>query len=468
MRSESGHAWAWEEFGQVEVADRRLKPRALNVALRAMERGGGRISDVFCNAAERQGAYDLLEGGRVSGETLMAAMGAACVDRCAGAEFVFVPIDGSSIQVVDRGKRTDLGLVGTYTNDARGLQVVSALAVSEAGTPLGLCAQTWWARPTKRRKRGPSTYLPVHERESRYVVQTIQDVIRRYEDSECTPWMVIDRGGDATVILDELVQNGATFTVRASWNRRVKGRRAKGYLRETLAEQRTQLHYNVHVPAGHTRMERTAHVAVRVASVEINVKHDWRAKRENPTLNVVWVRENRAPPGEKPLDWMLYTSEPIDTAEDILRIVRSYTMRWRIEDLHKTWKSGHCRVEETQLRSIAAVKTWATFLVAVATRIERLRHLARTDPDLPATVELTDVEVEALRLLKQQQKKKTEVVGDAVPTIGVAVRWIADLGGYTGKSSGGPPGATTLGRGLEDLAVATRLLASLRATQKKR
>ena len=34
-------------------------------------------------------------------------------------------------------------------------------------------------------------------------------------------------------------------------------------------------------------------------------------------------------------------------------------------------------------------------------------------------------------------------------TIGQAVTHIAEIGGYTGKSSGGPPGSTTIGRGLE-------------------
>ncbi|HEV3192207.1 MAG TPA: IS4 family transposase [Polyangiaceae bacterium] len=463
MRSDDEtRAWAREEFGDLEVPDGRLRPRIFRMARRAMERGGGRISDVFVDAAERQGAYDLLEGGRVSGEALGCAMAAACVARSESSAFVFVPIDGSSIQVVDRGRRTDLGLVGTYTNNARGLQVVSALAVSLSGVPLGLAAQTFWARPTKRGKRGPSTYRPVAERESRHVVQTIQDVVSRFQATECAPWMVIDRGGDATVILDELVRGASRFTVRASWNRRVRSGRSPTYLRECLAKKSTTLHYDVQVTAGYKRAARTARVAVRTATVQLNVAHDWRAKRANPTLNVVWVREERAGRGEKPLDWMLYTNAPIATPQEILQIVRSYTMRWRIEDFHKTWKSGHCCVEATQLRSIAAVKTWATLLAAVAARIERLRHLARVEPDAPASVELSDLEIEALKLLKRQQKKKTEIVGTGIPTIGVAVRWIADLGGYTGKSSGGPPGATTIGRGLEDLAVATRLLKSLR------
>jgi Transposase DDE domain. len=279
--------------------------------------------------------------------------------------------------------------------------------------------------------------------------------------------MVIDRGGDATVILDELVQKDALFTVRASWNRRVHGGVTR-YLRQVMAKKSVQLHYDVHVPAGHKRVERTARVVVRAASVELNVAHDWRAKRENPTVNVVWVRELRALRGQKPLDWMLYTSAPVITREQLQLVVRSYTMRWRIEEFHKTWKSGHCCVEATQLRSVAAVKTWATMLAAVAARVERLKHLARVEPHAPATVELSDLEIEALKRLKHQQKKKTETVGPGIPTIGVAVRWLADLGGYTGKSSGGPPGSTTIGRGLEDVAVAARLLKSLRDDEEMR
>ena len=70
--------------------------------------------------------------------------------------------------------------------------------------------------------------------------------------------------------------------------------------------------------------------------------------------------------------------------------------------------------------------------------------------------------------MKLQRKKKTEVIGPGIPSIELAVRWIADLGGYTGKSSGGPPGATTIGRGLDDLAIATALFRGLKAAGKMR
>jgi len=92
----------------------------------------------------------------------------------------------------------------------------------------------------------------------------------------------------------------------------------------------------------------------------------------------------------------------------------------------------------------------------------------RNHPELPATEELSTYEIDALLLLKRKQKKRTESVPDGIPTIAQATRWIADLGGYTGKSSGGPPGSVTIRRGLERLAFAAALLRELDAAGKLR
>jgi hypothetical protein len=126
-------------------------------------------------------------------------------------------------------------------------------------------------------------------------------------------------------------------------------------------------------------------------------------------------------------------------------------MRWRIEEFHRTWKSGASNVERTQLRSRNAVIRWATMLGVVAARIERIKRLGREQPERPASDELSPVEIEVLVVLKREIKKRTEVIRDAMPTMAEASLWLAELGGYTGKSSGGPPGSITIGRGLERL-----------------
>jgi hypothetical protein len=150
---------------------------------------------------------------------------------------------------------------------------------------------------------------------------------------------------------------------------------------------------------------------------------------------------------------MLLTNATVRTFKQAKKIVFGYCQRWRVEDFHKSWKTGCCNVEQTQLGHMTHVLRWATMLATIAMRVERLKHLARSQPDLPASTELSDIEIEALRAAKTRIKKRTETISDEMPTIAQAVRWIADLGGYTGKSSGGPPGSITIARGLELLHV---------------
>jgi hypothetical protein len=196
-------------------------------------------------------------------------------------------------------------------------------------------------------------------------------------------------------------------------------------------------------------------MVLRAKHVTLRLRDKWARKQFDLPMNVVLIQES----GKRPdrVEWLLLTNQPIATLEQVMAIVRGYSMRWRIEEFHKTLKTGACNTEELQLHSSARVIRWATILSAVAARIERLKHLARATPNLPASEELTKAELLALVLLKRRRKKATEVLPEH-PTISDATRWIAELGGYTGKSSGGPPGTITIGRGLERLAIATEAI----------
>jgi Transposase Tn5 dimerisation domain len=116
-----------------------------------------------------------------------------------------------------------------------------------------------------------------------------------------------------------------------------------------------------------------------------------------------------------------------------------------------------------QLRTIEGASTWATLLAAVAIRAERLKHLARNDPNAPASIELTPTEIEATILLKRRQKKRTESIPDGVPSIANAVLWIAELGSFAGKR-GDQPGAVTIARGLDKVRTAAEIIEHLRAS----
>jgi DDE family transposase len=264
---------------------------------------------------------------------------------------------------------------------------------------------------------------------------------RVFDSAGVRACFLIDREGDSRALLLKLLGSGADFIVRSAYDRRLQSESAdRRYLRAVLGATRPLGSYRLAVAAGPHRAARQARMQLHVARVCLRLC-DERTKRSTAvTVTAVWARERGTTPrGETPIDWLLLTNQPVANLADAKRIAHGYSQRWRIEEFHKTWKSGACQVESTQLRKEHAVRVWATLQAAVATRIERLKYLARHEPDQPATVELSHDEIRAVILLKREYKSRTEHVPDTLPTIGLATRWIADLGGYTGKSSGGPP-----------------------------
>lgn len=216
----------------------------------------------------------------------------------------------------------------------------------------------------------------------------------------------------------------------------------------------------VEIPETARHPSRQAVLDVRAARVPLVLRDRYYCERKVVELTVIWARE-RGHRGSK-IDWTLITNVDVKSAADACEAIRRYARRWRIEDFHRTWKSGLCNVEATQLRSPSAVIKWATILAAVASRAERLRHLYRETPHAPASAEFSSTEIEAIVLLKSEDSRRERITAEGL-TIVKAIRWIAHLGGYVGNRGSGPPGATTIARGLERVDQASSLLAKLQS-----
>jgi len=448
--------WAIEEFKDTDLGHGSRTTRLIRMAARAAMQPGGKISEVFNVPAEAEGAYRWLENPSVQVEALVTGVARACAVRCAEYPFVYIPVDGSSVSLVDVELAKDFGPLGTHRQGGRGVKVLGAIAVSPEGVPLGVSALEWWSRPAFTKHKKSNGARKTKEKETQRwldaVTHTCESFARFAPETRC--WFQLDREADSWPLLHHLAETPHFFTVRSSQDRRLAGStpaRAK-FLRAKLAKAPIFAELNIDVAAGHGRRARSARLVVRAATVVLELRDPWSKKCRPLSVQAVWVRERGTTlPGETPLDWLLLTNHAVDTSEDALLVVRGYCQRWRIEDFHKTWKSGACNVEDSQLRSTAHVTKWATLLATVAIRIERLKFLARTEPDVTASIELTSHEIRALVLWKRRTKKRTEAVPQDSPTMGQAVLWIAQMGGYTGKSSGGPPGAITIARGLDRL-----------------
>ena len=458
--------WAFEEFRHSRIDDARWRRRLVEMGAQAARRPAGRVAETFRDDAGRQGAYGLLESDAVGPEEVAAGVFAACALRSAEYPFVFCPVDGTSLKLVDRSGCKDFGSVGTYANGARGLKVMNAMVLSPDGVPLGLSAQKWWSRPHRRRRKHRNR-LPPERKESGHWLEVIRQTRQVMSDhapgTRC--WFQLDREGDAWPMLMEAGREDHWFTVRSGHNRRVRlpGGRRRSKLHTVVVKQPVMTTCTLDVKAAPKRKARKAHLEVRACTLTLDFL-DKRTRRRFPmAVNVVQIRERGTTPrGEKPIVWTLLTNYPIATERHLLAVVSGYSMRWRIEELHRSWKGGACRVEQMQLRSAGAAIKWATILIAVAVRIERIKQLSREQPHRPATDEFSPLEIRAVALLRFGKSAKARVPDGTVPSIEEVTLWVAQIGGYTGKaSSGGPPGSTTLARGLKDVRTAVQALEAL-------
>lgn len=453
--------WAFEEFGAAKLSDGRWTRRLVAMGAEAARQPAGKVSEVYRDPAMRQGAYGLLESPDISPDEVSRAMFSATARRAAReAEFVYCAVDGSSLTLVDRDRAKGFGPIGTRSQGRRGLKVMSALAVSAEGVPLGLTSQRWWVRSETRHPRHRDRRTP-QQKETRHWMEAMAQTREALKTNApgIRIWYQLDREGDAWPIIMPADADGHWFTIRASRNRRVvlsDGRIS--YLRDVLAQAPVTAQYALEVRPARNRTERLATMVIRACAVELQFRDKRTKQRFSKTVNVVWAREqDTTPPGEAPIEWLLLTNRPIETAEHVIQVVVGYSMRWRIEEFHRAWKSGVCRVEETQLRSTNAVTIWATILAAVAVRVERLKQLSREQPDLPATQEFSPVEIRAVAILRFG-KGANQKLGTAPLTVAQVTTWIAEIGGYTGKSSGGPPGSITIARGLKDVRIVVKTL----------
>jgi hypothetical protein len=452
-------AWAWEEFGKAELGDFRNTRRAVRMAAQAVKTPGGRLTTVFADENELEGAYDFLENDRVEHIAIGRGIAAGCAERCARLPFAWIVVDGTSLSLKDATGDKRFGPIGNESRGARGIKAITVFVLDPNGTPQGLGQFDWWIRtPAPLRDDGKSKVdngkRKVKDKETQRWLDAIGNTREVWQQHAPATkrWWVIDREADSWSLLLEACRDNDWMTIRSKVNRRVKAMGQDNvYLRDALAAQHVLDEFELSVPQGPKRTARLARMQMRCCQVTLDMHEKWSKKKHPLTVNVLWVYEvGTAPVGEEPLDWVLLTNHPIDTLEDACLVLFSYTQRWRIEDFHRAWKSAGCCVENNQLRGPDQVIKWAMILATVAARAERLKLLARNEPKLPASVELTPYEITAIRALHRRRAKPGERIA-RMPTIDKAVLWIAQLGGYTGKSSGGPPGAMTIMRGLERL-----------------
>jgi hypothetical protein len=267
--------WAIEEFKDVELGHGSRTTRLIRMATEIAMRPAGKVSEVFTTAADAEGAYRWLENSAVQVDALVAGVGRACAVRCAEHAFVYVPVDGSSVSLVDLAHAKDFGALGAGHKAGRGVKVLGAIAVSPEGASLGVCALEWWSRPLRPKARKHNASRSTQEKETQHWLDAVTHTCEHF--AACAPqtrcWFQLDREADSWSVLHHLAATPHYFTVRASRDRRL-AHSTPGhpkYLRKKMARAPVMGEMQLDIAPGPGRQARRAQLVLRATTVRLEL-----------------------------------------------------------------------------------------------------------------------------------------------------------------------------------------------------
>ena len=451
--------WAETELRGTKLKDRR-RVNSFIRAVTAIYRQPQLSLSAALGHGLRQAAGDLFQHRDTRVANLLAGHVTATAARCRGYERVVVPQDTTYFTY---GQNQIVGL-GPLNGTAQGLVGHAALALSPDGVPLGVLALRLWGDLAHPIPDGPVQVEPEVVRcESAKWEVTLADVQQALPE-DLPVLVVADREADVTAYLRAPRRPGVDLLIRAVGKRVVAGAAAAAAATETAEQLPTDRgplaavvaaapvlgEHTLAVPArpaqaGRAAQKaRTAYLAVRVAAVTLPAVPATRRRAGQPAVALwaIQAQEQEPPAGVEPLCWLLLTTVAVENLQEAIRMLEDYTLRWTIERLHYTLKSG-LKAESLQIDDAHSLSHGLATYYLVAWRLLYVTHLARETPQVPATTVFTAVEVQVL----------AAVSGQPVGTLASAVREIARLGGYEPyRNKRLPPGVKVMWWGLQRLA----------------
>jgi Transposase DNA-binding/Transposase Tn5 dimerisation domain len=451
--------WAMEEMATADLGDERLDARVVTLLSALGSRPNLSIPAACGGRAEMQAAYRFFDNDKVTFAKVLEPHLQRTRERVAEQSVVLLVQDTSEIDLTRPEQEVEGA--GDLDGARRGFLLHELHAFTPDGTPLG----TAWAEVLNRtdgvshapaaEKRAQRKQLPIEAKESlRWLtgLRQARALAQQTPNTQCV--CLADSEGDIYELFAEpRGERPVQWLIRACQDRALEGQRGqhvrdqvlgtaalyevdllvRGRQAKTTAEDRARRQ---------NRETRQAKVEVRAATLTLRPPD--RPDRQLPpvTVNVVLVREPNPPPGEPPVEWLLLTTLPIDTPEQVRTIVAYYCVRWNIEVFFRTLKSG-CRIERRRFEHVDRVLPCLAICLIVAWRTLYVCRLGRECPDLDCEALFEPSEWKAVWVAVHRKKPPRKV-----PRLAEMVHLIASLGGYVERPHS-EPGAQTVWIGLQ-------------------
>jgi len=451
MRELLDHEALAEEVADANFKDERLNGRLRSVVAHLAINPQLSLPRIF-DSAGLEATYRFLSNHRVMPELILKPHFEATRRRAADDDFIIVH-DSTDFSFRVGGAREGLGRAkSTNKNGKQAFFFHASLAVSADGSrrPLGLAAFKTWVR-------GPEPSGIEYQRWEEQLRQASEEL-----DAKGRAIHVMDREADDYQMFDALLRDGYRFVARALTDRNVETPNGDSKLRTVLRAQPAiaerdvplsrrrvanpnPLSVKTHPP----RDARTARLHYAAVPVTLKRPNSRRVHDTSPEpsirLNSLHVWEPDPPEGETPVEWFLYTTEPIDTVEQQLAIVDHYRTRWMIEEYFKAIETG-CSFELRQLEDYEGLVNLLAVFAPIAYQLLLLRSEARRAPGADALTVLNNDQLDVLRVLGR-------VKLSTAPSVREVYLAIAALGGHIKWN--GNPGWQTLAHGYQKLETLT-------------
>jgi hypothetical protein len=460
-----------QEYAGLRLPDTRLERRAYDMISALAKRPTATFPKAFGSVAATEAAYRFLRNPRTVPAAVFQPHQDQAWARARDAATVLSIEDTSEMRFGGRAVRDGLG---PLMNEGQGFFLHAALLVAfgEHPVPLGIGEYEILVRDRARRnarKRGvhwKRQYKDPNNERRRW--ERVSDAVgARAAHEQISVVHVGDREADDYAHLANCYGRGERFVFRMRFDRREACgdeltsqllQRAPIMLeREVRVSTRTKNGPGRRRPKQPRVQRRSARLSVRAVEVLFRRPKHATDAEQYLQLNIVEAVELDPPQGEEPISWRLLTTDPIDTPEQVARIVDIYRARWLIEEYWKALKTG-CAFEDRQLESLKTLETALAMFMPIAWQLLLIRAVSRATPRAPATAIVSARQFKLLQHLATR-KNRWGLRLSADPRAEETARAIARLGGHLPQN--GDPGWQVLRRGLDvllDLEAALELL----------
>ncbi len=449
------------ELDTVDLGDKRLNSRGKRLLDKLFADPAASINSACQGWAETQAAYRFFDNNAVQQKKILAPHQEATRARIAEHSAVLIAQDTTELDFSDH---PPTGAGPLNSEKQRGFLDHSQIAFTPNGLCLGVVNVKIWARSdegfgTAKQRQ----YDPLETKEKyrwlegyRYACELQQQVpetqIVSVADCECDIYELfveVDKQGEAAV--DYVIRGGKTRCLPELDPE--SGPSTYRKLQQKMNEAPLITVRQLDLPRTPKRKAREVTLEVRAKRVRLKPPYRKHTTLPEVEINVVLVREINPPSDDEAVEWLLITTLPISTAEEVLLVVDYYTGRWPIEVFFRVYKTG-CQVEQIQLETSARLLPCLMLYKIIAWRVLYLTMLGRHCPELPCDVLFTADEWKPVWKITSK-----EPIPEIAPSLSTFLLLLAQLGGHNGRAKDGPPGPQSIWVGIRrmtDFAMAWR------------